>query len=45
MQALTEGDSQPSAAYTPNLVVNVSARHVHLTREHLGRLFGAAESF
>jgi propanediol utilization protein len=29
-----------SEAYTPNLVVNISARHVHLCQEHLEKLFG-----
>lgn len=30
----------PSAAYTPNLVVSISARHCHLTDEHVEVLFG-----
>ena len=29
------------AAYVPNLVVSISARHVHLTDEHVEILFGA----
>lgn len=29
-----------SAAYQPNVVVNISARHVHLTQEHVDALFG-----
>lgn len=29
-----------SAAYRPNLVVNISARHCHLTQEHTEVLFG-----
>lgn len=28
-------------AYEPNLVVNVSARHMHVTQAHLEKLFGA----
>ena len=28
------------AAYSPNLVVNISARHCHLTQEHVDILFG-----
>ncbi|MGL4461261.1 MAG: PduL/EutD family phosphate acyltransferase, partial [Planctomycetia bacterium] len=28
-------------AYTPRLLVNISARHVHLTQEHVEVLFGA----
>jgi propanediol utilization protein len=38
---LQAGEMQLSAAYTPNLVVNISARHMHICREHLERLFGA----
>lgn len=30
----------PAGGYRPNLVVNISARHVHLTQEHLEVLFG-----
>ena len=33
--------SQQSAAYNPRLLVNISARHVHVTQEHLEVLFGA----
>ncbi len=39
---LQAGEPQLSAAYTPNLVVNISARHMHISREHLETLFGAA---
>ncbi|MBI5725372.1 MAG: phosphate propanoyltransferase [Planctomycetes bacterium] len=28
------------SAYTPNLVVNISARHLHMSKEHLEILFG-----
>ena len=34
------GEMPLSAAYTPNLVVNISARHMHLTRGDLEKLFG-----
>jgi len=37
---LQAGEPQLSAAYTPNLVVNISARHMHISREHLDTLFG-----
>ena len=37
---LEAGEPQLSAAYTPNLVVNVSARHMHISRAHLAALFG-----
>jgi propanediol utilization protein len=33
--------SSNGRAYKPNLVVNISARHVHLTDEHVEVLFGA----
>ena len=33
------GNGRP-APYTPNLVVSISARHVHLTDEHVETLFG-----
>lgn len=33
------GNGRP-ACYTPNLVVSISARHVHLTDEHVEILFG-----
>jgi len=39
-ERLAAGQVQLSAAYTPNLVVNVSARHMHLTREDFEILFG-----
>ena len=39
-QRLQEGQVQLSAAYAPNLVVNVSARHMHITQEDLEKLFG-----
>ncbi|HUT62296.1 MAG TPA: phosphate propanoyltransferase [Phycisphaerae bacterium] len=39
-EALAAGETQLSAAYAPNLVVNVSARHLHISKEHLQQLFG-----
>ena len=39
-QRLMAGEPQLSIAYTSNLVVNVSARHLHITPEDLRRLFG-----
>jgi len=39
-ERLMAGEPQLSAAYTPNLVVNISARHLHITQEHLETLFG-----
>ena len=39
-ERLQAGEPQLSAAYTSNLVVNISARHVHLCRAHLETLFG-----
>jgi len=39
--ASTDGRPRPQAPpYRPNLVVNISARHCHLTREHVEVLFG-----
>ncbi len=37
---LQAGEPQLSFAYTPNLVVNISARHMHICPEHLETLFG-----
>lgn len=34
------GKPAPDAAYKPNLVVSISARHCHLTDEHVEILFG-----
>ena len=39
-ERLAAGEPQLSVAYTPNLVVNISARHMHVTREDLQQLFG-----
>jgi len=39
-ERLSAGEVKLAAAYTPNLVVNISARHLHVCREHLDRLFG-----
>jgi putative phosphotransacetylase len=36
--------SQPSAPSPPELVVSISARHVHLTDEHVEILFGAGHT-
>ena len=44
-EGLSRGAAPASpAAYKPNLVVNVSARHMHVTQEDLQRLFGAEAS-
>lgn len=32
--------ANPSVSAAPKLVVSISARHVHLTDEHVERLFG-----
>jgi len=37
---LAEGGVRPAIAFESNLVVNTSARHMHVTAEDLGRLFG-----
>ncbi len=34
-------EGKTAAGYKPNLVVNISARHVHLTQDHVDQLFGA----
>ena len=39
-EALQAGVPQMAAAYTPNLVVNISARHMHLCAADLKTLFG-----
>ena len=39
-QRLAAGEGQLAIAYTPNLVVNISARHLHITTEDLQKLFG-----
>jgi len=38
---LEAGEPQLSAAYTPNLVVNISARHMHICPADLETLFGS----
>lgn len=38
------GPSRNGAAYEPNLVVSISARHLHLTDEHVETLFGAGRT-
>ena len=35
-----KSNSRPIESYRPNLVVNISARHCHLTQEHVDILFG-----
>lgn len=37
---LSNGLSNGSEPYKPNLVVSISARHIHLTDEHVEKLFG-----
>jgi propanediol utilization protein len=37
---LAGGQMSPATAYAPNLVVNTSARHMHVSREDLQTLFG-----
>ncbi len=39
-EQLNAGEPQMSAAYESNLVVNISARHLHISREDLEKLFG-----
>lgn len=39
-ERLAAGEPQLTAAYRPNLVVNISARHLHITRDDLEKLFG-----
>lgn len=39
-ERLAAGEMPLAAAYTPNLVVNISARHMHMTRADLQTLFG-----
>lgn len=39
-ERLETGEQPLSAAYGPNLVVNISARHLHICREDLETLFG-----
>lgn len=36
----SNGQGASPQSYRPNLVVNISARHVHLTQEHVDILFG-----
>jgi propanediol utilization protein len=36
-----EGERRLAGGYTPNLVVNISARHAHITQQDLEKLFGA----
>jgi putative phosphotransacetylase len=39
----TAGEPQLAAAYASNLVVNISARHLHISQEDLETLFGPGE--
>jgi len=39
-EGLMAGEQQPAIAYEPNLVVNVSARHMHICQADLAALFG-----
>ena len=39
-QQFAPNGSSTASAYTPNLKVNISARHCHLTQEHVDILFG-----
>ncbi len=43
-QAATACSRPTSEVYVPNLVVSISARHVHLTDEHVEILFGAGRT-
>ncbi len=36
-----QAQHRPAVAFAPNLVVNTSARHMHISQEHLETLFGA----
>jgi len=38
---LLAGEPQLAAGYTPNLVVNMSARHLHVSQSDMERLFGS----
>jgi putative phosphotransacetylase len=40
-QRLAGGEARRADGHQPNLVVNISARHMHITQEHLETLFGA----
>lgn len=40
LQQLPGGDSSAAGGYKPNLVVSISARHCHLSDEHVEILFG-----
>ncbi len=43
-QVPAAGNHSTVGAYVPNLVVSISARHVHLTDEHVEILFGAGRT-
>lgn len=40
LRGLSDGAAPAAGGYTPNLVVNISARHCHLTQEDVDILFG-----
>jgi len=40
-QRLVSGQGRPAEGFRPELVVNISARHMHITPENLETLFGA----
>ncbi|MHC4562703.1 MAG: phosphate propanoyltransferase [Planctomycetota bacterium] len=40
LELLLAGEPQAAIAYEPNLVVNISARHMHMTQKDLETLFG-----
>ncbi len=40
--AASAGNGKPDGGYRPNLVVNISARHCHLTQADVEVLFGRA---
>jgi propanediol utilization protein len=42
--ASSSSSSPASNVYVPNLVVSISARHVHLTDEHVEKLFGKGKT-
>ncbi len=39
-EGLLSGTQSPAIAYEPNLVVNISARHMHICQADLQTLFG-----
>jgi propanediol utilization protein len=41
---LSTSDASSSGLYVPKLVVSISARHIHLTDEHVEKLFGKGKT-